>query len=178
MGCDTIGRIKGFVSHEAIMNYIYQKWDKNVTTDVSKQYRAPLSEVTWKHKVNRDDDNGLMYKTYGNINFSYNGEMRNLFYAYDNVNHLENLEYYKDLGLEDMVLSETTYLNLSAWGSSVEMIQELVAHFGGGWVHDNDCGDKNPYPVEPDGNGGIKPVIYVTRQELYDKFGGIVVIKD
>ena len=29
MGCDTVGRIKGFVSHQEIADFIKEKYDKN-----------------------------------------------------------------------------------------------------------------------------------------------------
>ena len=77
-----------------------------------------------------------------------------------------------------MVKAETTSLSLGCWGSSVEIITELVAQFGGGWVDNNDCDSEEYYPVELNVDGSIKPVIVITRQELYDKFGGIVIIKE
>ena len=75
-----------------------------------------------------------------------------------------------------MVESETTYLSLGYWGSSIEIIKEIVAHFGGGWIDENDCDDKEYYPIELDVDGNIKPVQYVTMNDIYEKFGSVVVI--
>lgn len=37
MGCDTIGRIKGFVKHDDLLNYIKEKWDPNAESDITKK---------------------------------------------------------------------------------------------------------------------------------------------
>ena len=42
MSADTHGRIKGFVRHEEILNFIRQKWDKDAKdkiTDSTLSYR-------------------------------------------------------------------------------------------------------------------------------------------
>lgn len=65
-----------------------------------------------------------------------------LFYSYENLNHYENLEFYSKCNLKNMVETETTYLSLGYWGDSVEIIREIVAHFGGGWIDENNYDDK------------------------------------
>lgn len=143
MGVDTHGKIKGFVSHEEITNYIREKWDKNVYDGVEKQIYCPLSELKNPYKINEhSDDDKNWYITHGFIRFNYNKEDRMLFYHYSNVNNLENLDYYCEHGLKNMIESETTYVSLGYNGSSVEIIKEIVAHFGGGWIDENDCDDK------------------------------------
>lgn len=77
-----------------------------------------------------------------------------------------------------MVRSETTFISLSYYGSSVEIIKEIVAHFGGGWVDDNDCDDYPYYPVAINVDGNIEPVRYVTMEEIRKVFGNNVVIKE
>ena len=37
MSIDTHGKIKGFVRHEDILNFIRQKWDKNVKDSIEKK---------------------------------------------------------------------------------------------------------------------------------------------
>ena len=37
MSVDTHGKIKGFVRHEEILNFIRQKWDKDARDDVKKR---------------------------------------------------------------------------------------------------------------------------------------------
>ena len=179
MGCDTNGKIKGYVSAEEILNFIRQKYDPNAKSYVTRDRTYPINEVTWKYKFNEHSkDNDYWYTEDGYITFTYKDEQRQLFYVYSNINSFENEDYYENLGLLDMVKAETTSLSLGCWGSSVEIITELVAQFGGGWVDNNDCDSEEYYPVELNVDDSIKPVIVITRQELYDKFGGIVIIKE
>lgn len=60
-----------------------------------------------------DDENEYIIS--GFINFDDHGDCRNLFYYYSNINALENLEYYTDYGLDDMVEAETTCISLGKW---------------------------------------------------------------
>ena len=179
MGCDTYGRIKGHIRPENIVNFIHQKWDKNVRNEVSKHIYKPISMCNWNFKINDNcDDRYNWYVDYGFIIFKYNGEERALFYNYENINSYENSEYYAEYELDDMIRSETTFISLSYYGSSVEIIKEIVAHFGGGWVDDNDCDDDPYYPVVTNVDGNIEPVRYVTMEEIRKVFGNNVVIKD
>lgn len=179
MGADTHGKIRGFVRHEDIFNFIVQKYDENAVCDIKNRVNSPLSECDWKYKINEhSEDNENWYSISGRIDFNYHGEERSLFYVYDNLNSYENINFYSEHGLKDMVLSETTYLSLGFWGSSVEIIKEIVAHFGGGWVDENDCDDKEYYPIEVNTDGSIKPAQYVTMKDIYEKFGSVVVITE
>lgn len=149
MGCDTYGKIKGYVKQEDILKFIQQKYDKNATSSVSRRITCPLSKCDWKYKINEhSEDNENWYTIYGYICFKYNDENRMLFYCYDNLNHYENLEYYTKFGLEDMVKAETTHIGLGYWGGSVEIIKEIVENFGGGWIDENDCDDEEYYVVD------------------------------
>lgn len=67
---------------------------------------------------------------------------------------------------------------LGYWGNSIEIIKEIVAHFGGGWVDENDCDDKEYYPIEVNTDGSVKPIKYVTMKDIYEKFGSVVVITE
>lgn len=179
MGVDTKGKIKGFIRPEEIVNFISQKYDKNVSNHVSVSRVCPISECTWDHNMNEhSEDDKNWYDLCGFICFNHNGDSRMLFYHYSNINHLENLNYYKNCGLEDMVRAETTSLSLGMWNNSVEIIKDIVTHFGGGWIDEDDCDSEEYYPIESNPDGSIKPVIKVTMQDIYDKFGGIVFITD
>ena len=56
-------------------------------------------------------------------------------------------------------------------------MRDLVSQFGG-WIDENDCDDEDYYPISKDTDGNITPVILVTMEEIYQKFGGVVIIKD
>ena len=133
MSVDTYGKIKSFVRHEEILNFIKQKWDKDARDNVKKRITCPISECDWKYKTNEhSEDNENWYSVYGIIYFKYNDEARMLFYHYSNLNSYENLEYYSKHNLREMVETETTCLSLGCWGSSVEIIKEIVAHLACG----------------------------------------------
>lgn len=177
MGCDTHGKIKGYVRHEEIFNFIRQKYDENAAMSIKKKIVYSLSGCKGEYRLNaHSEDHANWYDICGRIDFRYKEEDRSLFYSYSNVNFFENLEYYSEYRLEDMVKSETTYLSLGYWGSSVEIIKEIVAQFGGGWIDKNDCDDQPYEPVEVNSDSSIKPVIHVTMEDIYKQFGGVVII--
>ncbi len=179
MSVNTRGKIKGFIRYEEVFNFIRQKYDKNAVSDIKKTIYNPISEIDWKYKINEhSEDNENWYSVSGRIDFDYHGEERSLFYMYDNINSYENSDFYSERGLKDMVLAETTYISLGYWGSSVEIVKEIVAHFGDGWIDENDRDDKPYYPVKTNPDGSIKPVQYVTMDEIYEKFGSVVVITE
>lgn len=148
MSIDTKGRIRGYVSHEDVFSYIKEKYDKNATDTVSKTTICPISKCTWDYTMNEhSEDSDNWYEVCGFIIFSHNEEKRMLFYCYYNINHLENIKYYSDRGLEEMVREETTYISLGYWGNSVEIIKDILQHFDGGWLDENDCDDNEFYYV-------------------------------
>lgn len=176
MGIDTCGRLLGHVKKEEIINYIYHNWDKEVTNNIN--YYNDWREKDFIKEIY--DKNKNIYSEHGFIFFKYNGQKRNLFYCYNSYNEYENLKYYKKHGLENMVKSETTFISLGCWGSSVEIIKELVTYFGG-YIDERDCDDEEYYYISPsqtDRRKELPPIIYMTREELNKHFGGIVVIKD
>lgn len=150
MGCDTYGKIKGYVRQEDIFEFIKQKYDENAINKVGRTMTIPLSKCSWEYEVNEhSEDSENWYTISGFICFKYNEEDRMLFYCYNNINSFENLEYYMEYGLENMVKTETTHIGLGCWGSSVEIIKEIVENFGGGWIDENDCDDEEYYFIEP-----------------------------
>ena len=149
MGCDTHGKIKGYIRHEDILNFIQQKWDKNAEDVVQKKIIQPFSECDWNFRINEhNEDPENWYVVCGHIYFKYDDENRSLFYCYSNLGTNDN--YYYKIGLPELAESETTFISLGYWGSSVALIKEIVAHFGGGWVDDNDCDTEDYYSVSVD----------------------------
>lgn len=150
MGCDTYGKLKGYVKHEDIFEFIKNNYDENATRRVSRTVHRPLSDLDWEYTINEhSDDNVNWYDISGFIHFKQNGENRMLHYFYDNIIDLNDLEYYSEYGLEDFAKAEKTHIGLGYWGSSVEIIKEILGHFDGGWIDENDCDDETYYWVEP-----------------------------
>lgn len=178
MGVDTCGRLLGHVRKEEVINYIYHNWDKDVRSNINCYDCNDWRGKDFIKEIYDKDKN--IYSEYGRIDFKYKDEQRSLFYCYNSYNAYENLEFYKKHGLEDMVKSETTFISLGKWESSVEIVKELVSYFGGYIDHD-DCDDEEYYYIpstQPDRREEFPPVIYLTQEELNKHFGGIVVIKD
>ena len=143
MGCDTYGKIKGYINHKDIFEFIKNNYDKDAKSEITRKIMCPLSKCNWDYNLNEhSDDNTNWYTISGLIFFYYNDEYRMLFYSYSNINSHENLDYYTEFNLEDMVKSETTHISLGYWGSSVQIIKEIIKNFGGGWLDENDCNDE------------------------------------
>ena len=151
MSVDTHGKLKGFVRHQDILSFIQKKWDPNAKSNIKKQMYGTLNVYdNIPYQINpHSDDIEHYYVIAGFIFFTYQGEKRMLFYDYDNINTYENLEYYQDYGLEEMVRTETTFLSLGAHQSSIDIIKDILRNFNGGWLDEDDCDDEEYYVVEP-----------------------------
>lgn len=145
MSVDTKVKLKGFVSHNDIFRIIKERYDPNATCNVKREKIQNIKDIKRLHfEFNEhSDSNTEWYDINGYIDFKYCGEVRSLYYQYMNLNFFENLEYYSRYGLEDMVRSECTLLDLGCWGSSVSILTEIASHFGG-WIDENDS-DGIPY---------------------------------
>lgn len=174
MGVDTHGKLKGRVLAEDILNYIQQKYDPKATMEISKSNYGTNERDYIKQRY---DNSGCTLGWSGFIDFFDGKDNRQLFYSYDNTNSYENLDYYANYNLDGMVKSETTYISLGYWNNSVEIIKAIVTEFGG-WIDENDCDNEPYYPIIKNPDGTIKPVIRVTMQDIYEKFGGTVIITD
>lgn len=173
MGVDTKGLLKGRVLPEDVLNFIRQTFDPNAIFHVKLNNYGDDSGYEWIKE--RYDDSGEWKNWNGYIYFHDGVRDRGMFYSYTNHNSWENLEYYSNFNLKDMVKAETTYLSLDKDDSSIDDIKKIVAHFGG-WIDEDDCDDEPYYPILRNADGTIKPVIHVTMNDIYDKFGAIVII--
>lgn len=136
---DTVGRIKGYISADAICSYIRNCWDPTVESNVKRSNISSIKKITWKYLINEHSETSeYWYVDTGIIKFCYKGQERWLHYCYNNLNHFENLEYYKNLGLEEMERSEYTNLILAYFEDSAAIMQDIIKHFGGGWLDEND----------------------------------------
>lgn len=176
MSVDTKGEIKGLVKWEDILNYIKQKYDFEAKANISREYLAKLSNLKQCYVLNEHSESEEWnYLDCGFISFNYCGESRMLFYYYNNVRSLKSTNP-NETEIECLEI-ETTSVSLGYWGGSVKIITDIVANFGGGWIDSNDC-DNIPYlPIICNPDKTIKPVRVVTMQEIYDKFGGVVIIQ-
>lgn len=139
MSTDTIGRIKGYITADAICEYIKKHWDLTAESNVTRSNISSIKKITWDYLVNEhSEDSEYWYADTGIIKFCCQGQELWLHYYYHNINHLENLEYYKNLGLEEMECSEYTSLTLRYFEDSAAIMQNIIEYFGGGWLDKND----------------------------------------
>lgn len=141
MSVDTTGKLLGFISHEDILSYIQKNYDPNARCNVKYTDYGDI-DALGTYKINPHSTSKTEHYIFaGFIYFNYKGEDRMMFYDYSNVNFLESMEYYTKYNLKNMVEAETTYVSLGCYGYSVEIIQDLLHAFHGGWIDENDCDD-------------------------------------
>ena len=144
MSCDTILRLKGHITAEQIIDYIDNNY-KFIGSSVKENNYGALNKYNWvKEKY---DDSNEWKITSGFITFNDDDENITIFYFYQNINSYENLEYYSEHNLENMVKSETTFLSLECCDNSVEIMKGIAQEFGG-WLDENDCDDIPPYWID------------------------------
>lgn len=178
MGVDIKANIRGYVKHTDIINFIRQRYKTDVNTDVTSRNYGKLESLTFPfttHPKHEQDTEWTI--TGGSIWFNYKGQVINIFYFYSNINTFENRDYYEKHNLLNMVNSETTHLSMCIVGD-ITIIEDIIRHFSGGWLDRNDCDDIPYEPIPADNCEDIKPIRTVTLQEVYEKFGEVVIIED
>lgn len=143
MGCDTTLRLKGHITAEQIIDYIDEHY-KFIGNSVKEDNYGSLKKYDW---VKEKYDNSNEWKIISGFITFNNDENITIFYFYQNINSYENLEYYREHNLENMVKSETTFLSLGRCDNSVEIMQGIAQEFGG-WLDENDCDDIPPYWID------------------------------
>lgn len=64
---------------------------------------------------------------------------------YDDIDE-EEIEYYKDYNINiEKFKNGYTLLSLGSWGSSIEIMFDMLVHFGGGYITPNDEIEKSYY---------------------------------
>jgi hypothetical protein len=155
MSVDTHGMINRKIDVEEVYNFIINTFDKNAKLD---------------KKIDSYDN-----KPKGYILFNDGKDDRQMFFC----NGQDKTKYdreYPNLSFNDEDLSYL-WLDLKLYGNSVEDMKIIINHFGG-YVDENDCDDNDWYYLGANPEGTIPPVIHVTMQQIYDKFGGVVIITD
>lgn len=173
MGVCTKGRLNGYVKPEYIFNYIKQKYDLNALMKISVHDFGKKSDMDFIAKAFDDSERWITEE--GRISFMDGNNPRELVYYHDNILERDEFEYFKSIGIEELTKQETTAVSLGAWGRSVDIMKNIVSQFGG-WIDENDCDNQSFYPIPRSEDENITPVFHVTMQEVYEKFGGVVII--
>lgn len=153
MSVDTKGLLKGNVSHIEIIEFLKKKF--GITEiDHSVKSGGVFEKVYDK----------IMYDGY--IYFKYKEEHRSMFYISCKP---------KDESYTEVDDGEYTYISLGHNELAEEIIESIVAEFGG-YYDRNDCDDEGFVAIEKEGR--FKPIRRVTIEEVYEKFGEVVIITD
>jgi hypothetical protein len=155
MGVDTRGIINKKIDIEEVYNFILNTYDKNAVLDkdASPADRLPLGSIYFK-----------------------DGEDQRRLFCCNNEDITKFSPEYPELNFSDDVHSYL-WVSLGYWKNSVEIIKNIINHFGG-YVDENDCDDEGWYYLGENPNNTIPSIIKVTMKDIYEKFGGVVVITD
>lgn len=126
MGVDTKGYMKGNVTATEVYDIVCEKFDKDA------QFGIKIDNYD-------KEERGFIY-------FEFAGEKRQLFYCTGETERLSDFPLIAEKSDDKIV-----YLILGYWGSSVEIMTEVVKEFGG-YVDDNDCDDIEAYYITKDSN--------------------------
>lgn len=140
MGVNT----KGYVKNDVQWGDIYQYIKENIDDTAKHSFR---------------DVEGI--KPHGDITFNYKDEKRMLFFC-TTKDIVEGTEYDGTI--------EHGNLILGFWGSSVEIMEQIVAQFGG-YVEDSDCDCEEAYYV-PKVGGDEFAKIYEKRKQIESLLDG------
>lgn len=148
----TSGKIKGYIKYEDVFEFIRLAYDITATCENCRReiVKTSLSEYSESGYTLNDhsEDNTREYYDCGSICFDCKGEKRKLFYSYHNIRLTE--DYNKaDEAEKEAFSCETTYISLGCCGSSIEIIKDILAYFGGGWIDENDSDNKPFHFIEP-----------------------------
>ncbi|MET3209766.1 UNVERIFIED_CONTAM: hypothetical protein ABIC26_002713 [Paenibacillus sp. PvR008] len=132
MGVDTKGYLNKDITADQILDVICTKFDSNATSHI------------------RIDD--YSKRETGFIDFNFGLESRQLFYCVTS-DQLQNTEF-------DSVKHVT--LILRHWGSSIEIMNEIIKSFGG-YVDENDCDDVDAMYIAKDGD--VSQVEYIAERD-------------
>ena len=158
MGAATKGLLLGRIKSENILNFIKQRYDRE-----AKIKHANERHATFDNKP---------YDTFScQIYFTSNKENRIIQVYFDSDQH--DINYYKNIDHKN----KYTKISMGLCEYSINIVRSIVAEFGG-YIDESDSDDKGYDPIVKNPDGTIKPVFRVTMNDIYEKFGGVVIITD
>lgn len=148
MGLNSTAYIKGKVSHNDIFDYIKKCYDINVSTDIkTKVYDDEIAENVRSARTAEQIFSDTIFHTNGHIYFcDKDWNVHKLYYNYDSFSDPCIGE--ESSSLEGLESAELTYLSMGYVPNSVEIMKDLLEHFGGGLL--SECDATGPdYSVYP-----------------------------
>ena len=142
MGCDTCAKLIGAVPESEIANFLATRYNCKASylNIEASSYGKKYELVGVKEDYDTGDEwivvSGFIRAQSINQNLD-----RAVFYYRTNVNFHENLEYYEEKGLGEMVRARTTNVSLHSDQEGISIIKAIAEEFGG-WFTENDCDDE------------------------------------
>lgn len=158
MSVDTKGLLKGEVTPEEVKDLLQQKGYKNIHIE--------------RHDERKDDGN---YYNFSFITFDGNTNRRRLTISY-NSDRTEFNELIKN-EVNQIKGDKYTSISLGKDEEAIKIITSIIKQFGG-YIDIDDCDDVDYQFIPMNKQFELKPIIHVTMKDIYDKFGGIVIIDD
>ena len=152
MGVSTVAKLKGQINERLIAEFLEKRYNCKVVVDVKEEIREKEFYAHFENTVKEwyHPEKKYINRT-GFIVLHFSDEKtRALFYSYSSVNFHENLDFFEEKGLGDMVKSETTYLSMSSDEEAIEIIKTIAKYFGG-WYCSNDCDDDYCFAIPTTG---------------------------
>lgn len=147
MSVDTKAKFLGKLDADALLGFIKENIDPNAESTIETEEREIHSkyhdEVIFLGKKN-----GVENMTSGFIHFTYNGEIRSLYYLHRDIIWVEKDSFEQNIKQGTPELNgEVTQLSLGYNATAVEVMKKIVEFFGG-YIQENDCSGKWFHKVE------------------------------
>ena len=143
MGIDTKARLIGHIEHDKIAEFVKSRFGYRIRTCINtNSYNYPTNldiYADYTQTGRWDIKSGFIDLIVDDTGMGN----RSIFYCKNNLNTLENYDYYEKHHPElvEMVKAETTFLSMRKDDFAIEVIGAIVDEFGG-WFCEDDCGDK------------------------------------
>lgn len=141
---NTIGRIKGHILYDAVLEYLQNIYSDVVVIEHKTQIFDEMYQKVMKYELPKElifaDP---FFEDYTLFKFMKDGQERYVELIYSSCAELPRSQY-------DIIKQEATIVNME-WdplGQSIEIVKDIVSTLGGGWVSDSDCITDYFYEVE------------------------------
>lgn len=170
MSVNSVAKLKGNISEIEIIKFLKKRFDCEIINDVETSVHDSDYYKHFEDSIKEFYDADKKYiQRNGFIHLKFQSNIHHtLFYSYNSVNFYDNLEYFSEKGLEDMVKSETTFLSTDCSEQGIEIIKTITKHFGG-WYCKNDCDDDYQSVVSTKDCGDVTRIDIMTDIETLGK---------
>lgn len=147
MSVDTNAKFLGKLDADALFSFIKENIDPNAEGVIETEERT-IGSKYHDEIIFLGEKKGVENRTYGFINFTYNGENRSLSYLHRDTVWLDKYILKQNIKRGTQELNgEVTLLSLGFNATAVEVMKK-IAEFFGGYIQENDYSSEWFYKVE------------------------------